>query len=38
MKLKKWKKLSSELKVSNPYWEYRLDQFEIEGGIRGEYR
>ncbi len=37
MSLKKWKKLSSEIKVSHKYWEYHLDQFEIEGGIKGEY-
>lgn len=37
MGLKKWKKLSSEIKVSNKYWEYHLDQFEIEGGNSGEY-
>ena len=35
--LKKWKKLSSKIEFKNPWWEYRIDQFEIPGIHKGEY-
>ncbi len=35
--LKKWKQLNSETIYKNPWWAYKLDQFEIPGGVRGEY-
>lgn len=36
--LKRWKTISSETKDVNPWWTYKLDEFEIPGeNIRGEY-
>ncbi len=37
MKLKRWKKLSQKTIFKNDHWSYNLDQFEIEGGTKGEY-
>lgn len=35
--LKRWKTLSSKILFKNPWWTYKLDEFEIPGGIKGEY-
>ncbi|HBK34964.1 MAG: hypothetical protein UU08_C0029G0001 [Candidatus Uhrbacteria bacterium GW2011_GWE2_40_58] len=35
--LKKWKKLSTEVKFSNPWWEYRFDHCLYPNGKEGEY-
>lgn len=35
--MKKWKKLSSEIKHKNPWWEYVRDEFELPDGKKGEY-
>jgi len=35
--LKHWKKLSSKIIFKNPWWTYKQDEFEIPGGITGEY-
>lgn len=32
-----WKHLSSRLVAENPWWRYRLDEFELPDGRRGEY-
>jgi len=37
MKLKKWKKLGQKTIYANDHWVYNLDEFEIEGGTKGEY-
>lgn len=37
MPLKKWKQLDSKVISDNGYWSYRLDKFEIEGGVKGDY-
>jgi len=37
MSLKKWNKINSKTLFKNDHWEYNLDQFEIENGLRGEY-
>ncbi|MDD8018700.1 MAG: NUDIX hydrolase [Bacteroidota bacterium] len=35
--LKHWKKISSKVASQNSWWTYRLDEFQIPGGIAGEY-
>lgn len=35
--LKRWKTLSSKILFKNPWWTYKLDEFEIPGGVKGEY-
>ena len=35
--LKRWKTLDSKVVCENPWWVYRLDEFEIPGGVRGQY-
>lgn len=37
MPLKRWKKISERTVIKNDHWSYRLDEFQIEGGSRGEY-
>ena len=37
MALKHWKILSTEIKSKNPWWEYRVDKFELPSGKTGEY-
>ncbi|PID58999.1 MAG: hypothetical protein CR986_07290 [Ignavibacteriae bacterium] len=37
MKLRKWNKLNERTVFSNKYWKYKLDNFEIESGPKGEY-
>lgn len=37
MALKRWKRLSSTVKLKNGYWSYRLDEFSIGDEVRGEY-
>lgn len=37
MPLKHWKNISQRTVIKNDHWSYRLDEFEIEGGSRGEY-
>lgn len=37
MPLKSWKQLSSKIITSNRFWDYRLDEFIIDGGKKGEY-
>lgn len=37
MPLKTWKQLSSKVLFSNKYWDYLLDEFQIEDGKKGEY-
>jgi ADP-ribose pyrophosphatase len=33
----RWKKLTSQIVHENPFWRYRKDEFERQGGQRGEY-
>jgi ADP-ribose pyrophosphatase len=35
--LKHWKRLTSKVLIENPWWMYKLDQFQIPDGIIGEY-
>jgi ADP-ribose pyrophosphatase len=35
--LKRWKQLSSKIIIKNPWWMYKLDEFQIPNGIKGEY-
>jgi len=35
--LKRWKKLTTTRVCQNPWWSYWIDEFEIPGGVRGEY-
>ncbi|MCB9206707.1 MAG: NUDIX hydrolase [Ignavibacteriales bacterium] len=37
MALKTWKKLTEKTIFKNNHWSYNLDNFEIEGGTKGEY-
>jgi len=37
MALKQWKKISTKILSKNAWWEYRVDEFELPGGKRGEY-
>lgn len=37
MTLPRWKRLRRVFEIRNPWWSYRMDEFEIEGGRRGEY-
>lgn len=37
MKLKKWNKLDERTVFSNEHWQYKLDNFEIESELKGEY-
>ncbi|HEX2867892.1 MAG TPA: NUDIX hydrolase [Ignavibacteriales bacterium] len=37
MPLRRWNKISQRTVIKNDHWSYRLDEFEIEGGSRGEY-
>jgi len=37
MSLKRWKKLGQKTIYVNDHWSYNLDNFEIEGGTKGEY-
>lgn len=37
MPLKRWNRISKKTVIKNDHWSYRLDEFEIEGGSRGEY-
>lgn len=32
-----WKKLDSKVKFKNPWWEYKLDNFQMPNGKTGEY-
>ena len=35
--LKRWTRLSTQDLYRNPWWTYKVDKFEIEGGPSGEY-
>jgi ADP-ribose pyrophosphatase len=35
--LKHWKKISSKIVFKNPWWTYKLDEYAIPGGVKGEY-
>ena len=35
--LRHWKKLSSKVLFTNPWWTYRVDTFKIPDGVEGEY-
>ncbi len=35
--LKRWKKISTKVIYKNPWWTYKLDDFEIPDGFSGEY-
>jgi len=37
MGLKRWNKLGQKIIFKNDHWQYNLDNFEIEGGTKGEY-
>jgi 8-oxo-dGTP pyrophosphatase MutT (NUDIX family) len=37
MSLKKWSKLSEKTLFENDHWQYKLDEFEIEGKLKGKY-
>lgn len=37
MSLKRWNKLGQKTIFKNDHWSYNLDDFEIEGGTKGEY-
>ena len=35
--LSRWKKLTSKIIYTNPWWTYTLDSFQIPDGVKGEY-
>jgi len=35
--LKRWKTISTRVVGENPWWTYKVDDFEIPGGISGQY-
>jgi ADP-ribose pyrophosphatase len=35
--LKRWIQRSSEIRFKNPWWTYKVDAFDIEGGLSGQY-
>ncbi len=35
--LKRWNRLSTKVVFENPWWTYKLDTFEIDRGVSGEY-
>ncbi|MBI2485292.1 NUDIX hydrolase [Candidatus Uhrbacteria bacterium] len=35
--MKKWKTLSTKVVKKNPWWEYRLDRFELPSGKKGRF-
>ncbi len=35
--LRRWKTLSSKIAARNPWWTYKVDAYQIPGGISGEY-
>ncbi len=35
--LKRWKQLSSKIVIKNPWWIHKQDEFQIPGGITGDY-
>lgn len=37
MSLKPWKKISEEVVVTNPWWEYRLYHYELPNGTKVDY-
>lgn len=37
MPIRPWKKLSESTLATNAFWKYRVDQFELPSGKRGEY-
>ena len=37
MGLKKWERLSERIIFKNDHWQYKLDEFEIDGKLKGEY-
>ena len=37
MGLKKWLKISERTLFENDHWHYKLDKFEIDGSLKGEY-
>lgn len=37
MSLKKWSRITQKTIFKNDHWSYNLDNFEIEGGTKGEY-
>jgi 8-oxo-dGTP pyrophosphatase MutT (NUDIX family) len=37
MALRPWKKLSGKTLLTNPWWQYRCDDFELPSGGRGQY-
>jgi len=37
MTVKPWKKFKEEVKMTNPYWEYRVAIFELPNGKMYEY-
>ena len=37
MSLKRWNKIGQKTIYKNDHWSYNLDNFEIEGGAKGEY-
>lgn len=37
MELKRWKKLSTEIKFTNFWWSYRVDKYLLPDGTEGEY-
>lgn len=37
MKFKEWKKLSERVFHDNGFWQYKIDEFEIDGTQKGEY-
>ncbi|MBI4599179.1 NUDIX hydrolase [Candidatus Uhrbacteria bacterium] len=32
-----WKRLSTQVRFRNPWWEYRIDRFQLKSGKQGEY-
>ncbi|HTP14101.1 MAG TPA: NUDIX hydrolase [Bacteroidota bacterium] len=35
--LRRWKSVSSRITKKNPWWTYKIDQYQIPGGVSGEY-
>ena len=37
MAIKRWNRISREVKFKNPWWTYLIDKYRVEGGTEGEY-
>ena len=35
--LKRWKRINTKTRHENPWWTYKVDEFEIPGKVKGQY-